>query len=453
MVLARDIAHIQGMRTAACFSIVVVTACTQGRPDSAGGSSGSSSVTSSSSSQSQGASSGSAPACTLHDVNVAPLTPEPGELFYVQLGLGGVSPGESALVVGPDGSILAIDVGNNAHDDDVVDALDAVTTEMRASGFMNVHDRELAAIILTHHHADHVDGLEDLLGRVQVKRSIVHRGLLDVTGAANSASIEMLCRVLQAHPSTDMPLCEGNGRAPCDASRWSGTYPSTGCMGLMRGNLLASTGGGASYVPMGEARLTFLAADATVGEARYEEANGTLRATDINGENARSVVGMLELGSFRLVFAGDLTGGGSDTDPVEQFIAQRLPPALLDRGVDVLHASHHGRNTSSSNAWLEALLPGDGRPRNVVMGISTAHLRSPHAEVLDALLGGRLGDGNVFSTRVAAGGATHDGLQDARGGQVRVRTVDHGARYLVQVVHDDGTVGRTVETDSVRACR
>src|SRR5688572_8500210 len=38
------------------------------------------------------------------------LSPRAGELFYAQIGLGGLGLGESALVVGPDGTRVLIDV-------------------------------------------------------------------------------------------------------------------------------------------------------------------------------------------------------------------------------------------------------------------------------------------------------------------------------------------------------
>lgn len=392
--------------------------------------------------------------CTVRDGPTEALQPVPGELFYAQLGLGGLTIGESAVVVGPQGSIVLIDVGNNAHDDDVVDALDALTPAMRSAGFCCVEDRAVDAIVLTHHHADHEDGLEDLMGTITVRHHIIHRGLVDITNAANASSVEALCGVLAGHASLDTPLCEGPVTAPCNASSWSGSYASSACAGLMQGDLDAPGDSGPSFVALGGgARMTFLGANGNAGGARYEDAVGPLKTEDSNGENARSVVGLLSHGAFRFVFAGDLTGGGSDTDPVEAFTASHLPQTLLGRGVDVLHASHHGRNTSSSAAWLDALLPSDGRPRNALMGVSTAHAGSPHPEVLDALFSGRLAGGQVFTTRVAPGGTSHAGLWDAQGGQVRWRTVDGGAGYVLQAVKSNGTVVKSIQVDSVLGCR
>jgi len=151
--------------------------------------------------------------------------------------------------------------------------------------------------------------------------------------------------------------------------------------------------------------------------------------------------------------AGDLTGGGSDTDPVEAFVAQHLGDDLLELGADVLHLSHHARDTSSSTAWLDALLPADGRPRSAIAGISTAHLNSPHASVVEAVLDGRLAEGALFVTTVAPGGTSSDELIDAEGGSVRVATAEGGAAVYVQAVRPDGSVVHTVRASAARACR
>jgi len=121
-------------------------------------------------------------------------------------------------------------------------------------------------------------------------------------------------------------------------------------------------------------------------------------------------------------------------------------------GVDIMHASHHGRDSSSSAAWLDVLLPRDGRDRHVVMGVSTAHVGSPHAAVVAALVDGRLSDGAIYTTRVALGGTSGNGVVDAQGGTIRVRTENGGAGYLLQAVTSSGTVVRTVRAHSVRSC-
>lgn len=355
------------------------------------------------------------------------LTPTPGELYYAQLGLGGLSIGEAAVLIGPDGTVVLIDVGNDSHDDDVAAALSALTAATTVDH-----------IVITHFHADHGDGLPGLLGRITLTGTIVHRGLTDLTDAANAATIAAVCAA-----GRGAPLCASATPPPCAPASWTGTYPATACPGLGSGLALGA-----------DAALTFIAADGVIGAERFEGVVGPIRTTDSNGENARSVVALLRVGPFRMLLAGDLTGGGSDTDDVEGFYAPRLGAAGVDaRGVDVLHLGHHGRDTSSSAAWADRLLPADGADRNAVMGISTAHLNSPHAAVLTTIVGsGRLGAGRAWTTRVATGGATAPALVDARGGRVVVATLDHGAAYVVQAVDPAGTVIDSRVFRSLGAC-
>lgn len=364
---------------------------------------------------------------------VAPLSPQAGELFYAQLGLGGLSMGESALLVGPDGTVVLIDVANSSHDDDIEDALNAIT------GGTTVNH-----IVLTHFHADHGDGLADLLGRVTLTGRIVHRGFTDLTAAANAATIDSVCESIAARASADTPLCSAAVPAPCSESARSGTYPATACDGFTSADLSLGA----------DARIDFIAANGRIGSENYESSVEAIDATDSNGENARSVVAVVSQGAFRMLVAGDLTGGGSDTNDVESFYASRLGDAGVGvSGVDVLHAGHHGRNTSTNTTWANRLLPNDGRSRNVVMGISTLHLQSPHAEVLATLLDeSRLNDGRVWTTTVSTGGATAEDLVDADGGMVVLATFNGGATYAVQAIASDGRVIASGAYRSVGAC-
>lgn len=358
------------------------------------------------------------------------LAPVAGELFYAQLGLGGLSIGESAIVVGPDGTVVVVDVGNDSHDDDVAKALTDFTGATKVDH-----------IVITHFHSDHGDGLAGLLGRITLKGRIVHRGLTDFTAAANNTTIQGICNALAARPGVGVGLCTSASAPPCAPSSWVGKYPATSCPGLATADLALGSG----------ALLDFVAANGFIGKDRYDTAVSPFLESDSNGENARSVVAVMQHGAFRMLLAGDLTGGGSVTDDVESFYASRLGLDAL--GVDVLHASHHGRNTSSNATWTARLLPADGKSRNAVMGVSTAHVGSPHAEVLTTLLAsGRLAAGKAWTTRVAATGATAAGLVDAGGGRLLLATLEGGAAYAIQAVRADGSVIESRTFRSVRAC-
>ena len=357
--------------------------------------------------------SGAPPRCATRSINAPPLTPLMGELFLAHVGLEGLSIGEATLAQLPDGTRVLIDVGNDSHARDVIAAVDSLFGA-----------RTIELMVLTHHHADHEDALPDILDALSVG-TMVHRGLTDLTAAANEATVGKVCAARAR--TTEVELCT-NGQRSCDTAAWS--VAATGCPGLPY-----SAGFGA---------LEILAANGTADGMSLRP----LLTQDNNGENARSLVGVLKHGAFRYVFAGDLTGGGSSTDAVEAFMVNqlgaRLPPT------DVLHLSHHARDTSSSTPWIEHLLPADGRPRHAVAGISSLHVGSPHAIVVRNVEP-RLNGGSIFVTRVAATGAS-TGVIDARGGTVRVQTYGGGAGYLIQAVDDAGTVLATHEVSSAAGC-
>lgn len=363
------------------------------------------------------------------------LGPAAGELFYAQIGLGGFSLGESALIVGPDGTTVLVDVGNDAHDDDVADVLTEYTG-----------DSDVDHIVVTHFHADHGDGIEDLLGRVRWTGRLVHRGFTDYTPAAGETSLERVCTAARSREGANAALCTADAEpGSCDPTTWSEPHPATSCAGLEAHDLALGAG----------ARLDFFAANGVIGDASHERDVGPFLRDDTNGENARSVVALLAHGAFRMLLDGDLTGGGSDTDDVEGFYVPHLEAvAGIDaRGVDVLHAGHHGRNTSTSVPWADRLLPRDGLARNVIMGVSTAHVGSPHREVLDVIFAGdRLAGGNAWTTRVTATGATAEGLRNAEGGLILLATLEGGAAYAIQIVDGSGAVRDTRTFRSVAGC-
>ena len=368
-----------------------------------------------------------------------PLSPLPGELYYMQLGLSGLALGEAAIIVGPDGKIVLVDVGNDSHADDLHAAIDATIDAMNAAGFVPRQHGVIDDIILTHHHADHTNGLAQLLELVQVSGRVIHRGYYDV-GAVDASTFESSCAALAARPSLELALCSGAARAPCATGSWQGTYPVTSCSPEVADALLSF---GA------EAGIHIFALNGIIDGQPY----GTL-PTDTHGENARSMVALVRRGDFRLLLGGDLTGGGSSTPPVEGFFAPYLGSAAgIDiLGVDVLHAGHHGRKTSSSQPWIDALLPRDGRSRNAIMGVSEGHVNSPHDEVLEILLSAsRLREGFAWTTLVALFGSRSAGLIDAEGGSVVLRTHLAGKMYDIQAVSRGGAVITAQRYPSVHA--
>jgi competence protein ComEC len=284
-----------------------------------------------------------------------------GALTWVQLPLGGAI-GESALIVGPDGATALLDVGNDSHDDTILEAVEAWT------GGASVD-----TVIATHFHADHIGGLSALAGALDVGQ-IVSRGRVHLDDA-NTGELEGL-DALEAAGAEGVALCDEGGCAldtPLD---------------------------------LGGPVVQWLAADAT-------DRDGPLLTGQLE-ENARSLVGVLRWGTFSLLFGGDLTGGGKDTPDVETPLADRAPLELWPAdGVDILQANHHGIRSSSNDRWLERAMP-PGRARQVLVGAGSGYAAAPHQDMLDAWAP-RLGGGFVFASGTGGLAGSHESLKEADG--------------------------------------
>ena len=373
------------------------------------------------------------------------LSPQPGELFYIQIGLSGISMGESAVIIGPEGTITLVDAGNDSHDKVITDIINNLISQMNSNGFSTKTQSEIDNVIITHFHADHSDGLQDIMENVTVKDKVIHRGFFDITNATEAATVTQLCETLEDNPGKELALCTGETRSGC--SDWSSTLPSSGCPVLRTDD---------AVIKMGEqSYINIFAVNGYISDGNFAADVQPFLTEDSNGENARSVAAVVSHGDFSLLFAGDLTGGGSDTDPVEGFYVSKLNEVtdIDETGVDVLHAGHHGRNTSSSPEWINRLMPSDGKSRNMIMGISAAHLTSPHQETLDTTMNdNRLVNGNAWTTTVTTGGATHTNLINAFGGDILILTEKGGKIYHIQAVDTNGSILVTKSFYSVKGC-
>jgi hypothetical protein len=373
------------------------------------------------------------------------LGPSPGSLYYRQLGLPGRSLGESALIVGPDGVVILLDVGNDSHAKEIAAAVKETRQQMNRAGFSVQPENQVDHIILTHLHADHIGGIGPLLERISLRGAIIHRGMFDLTESANFGEAEELCLALESHQ--ELALCEGAARAPCDSSLWTESFPASQCDNLSSGDLFVEGDAGASFVSLGvDSSVSFLAANGFIGAHSFEGEVEPILRKDSNGENARSLMGVVSHGVFRMIFAGDLTGGGEETNAVEGFYIEHLgevAPELLS-GVEVLHANHHGRDTSSSLDWSNTFLPADGRARNIIAGISGGHLNSPQENAVDTLIS-TLSGGFFWTTQVTLFGAEDNSMQDADGGDIVLKTFDGGRSYVLQRLDRKG---RLLESQS-----
>lgn len=386
------------------------------------------------------------------------IRPVAGELTLIQLQLPASSIGESAIVVGPDGAIVLIDVGNTSHDDDVRAEVERLNTDelIPGRGFAARTARQVDWIVLTHLHGDHIGAMTDLFtsgNPIELTHGVVHRGFVDLGDGMNVGDYEDLCALMRGSlAALDAPLCSAVAQAACTWDSGDPVSPATGCAGLRRGDLSRTDdddGNVSSFIDLGGgARLTLVGADGHFADATGIAAMTPWPNSTGDDENARSVVGVISLGAFRYYFGGDLHGRANDGPDVESFFAQVSAPVILGvLGGDVIHAHHHARRTSSNPTFVGVTAPVDGRARNVVAGVNPAYLGSPYAETLTAWESSdRLLDGRIWLTDTTLGGATSPRLSDAMG-RVIVQTIQTGRGYWVQAA------GPSPEVHGYRAVR
>lgn len=307
----------------------------------------------------------------------------PGQLAIAQIGLSGAI-GESTLIVGPDGTTVLIDVGNDAHADAVLAAVDALGGS-----------RALDAVILTHYHADHIGAFSELFDDSLQTDALIVRGLVDLDGA-NASELDPITET-QAWTER-VELCTAT---TCDLP-WS--------------------------MPLGDgADLVLYAANGRVWDGQSVQTPPFDLPPDSDGENARSIAGVVRYGGFVYGFAGDLTGGGKGTPDVEAAFAPLIPDDIVPaRGVDVLHLDHHGIDSSTGEASMNRMLPADGAERDAIVGADGGYLDAPADEVLDRLRD-RLGGGAVWAPAVGSLVDEGDEVLRVTGQTVVVRVGGDGA--------------------------
>ena len=243
-----------------------------------------------------------------------------------------VQQGSATLIIGPDGTTILMDGGNNGK------GRSEVVPYLQSIGLMPQDG--LDYMIVSHLHADHCGGLDEVIqAGYDVWKRIYDNGsdywtatVQDFKDAAASTS---------AGPSLKIPL--------------------------------------GTVIPLGKcARVTCVVVDGEVlGHGPVPDAQ--------NNENDRSVGILIEHLNFEYLFTGDLGGGEADSactgrstnqvdveTPLSQSLMRSGIAALLgSEGVEVLHVNHHGSESSMNRDYMNLLSPqvalisvGDGQNSN-----------------------------------------------------------------------------------------
>lgn len=193
-----------------------------------------------------------------------------------------VGQGDAILARLPAGEWVLIDGG---PDSSVV---------QRLSGLMPFYEREIDVVILSHPHADHLNGLVEVFKRYRVKNLLYTGVNYDYVGYQ---------RLLE--------LARGQGV------------------------LMRQVGGGGDLL-LGKVGLDMIYPQVDLGGRRMENVNNS------------SVVFRLIYGEFVALFSGDL-----EKEKEAELVAQEG----LNLRADVLKAGHHGSKTSNTLGFLERVKP------------------------------------------------------------------------------------------------
>lgn len=344
---------------------------------------------------------------TLPDESETPDENIDGSLLYIeQIYFPGTGMGEAILIIGPDGTSVLIDTANDGMSKQTEDAIS------RRTG-----NKGLDWVIITHYHNDHIGGFDNLFSSsesgIAINKGLVVRGMLDIgSDMPGVEDFNEFCTLMSGElASKVINLCEGDPM-PCGGGS-GGPWGASGCNGLLKGDLSDISDDAqniTSFIPLGGgARIYFTHANGWIarndGPVKAENNGITIGWGNTDEENARSLGAVLKWGKFSYIFAGDTQGRDIK---IEKFIAdnsayilaQNGEPLIKATGADVVHLSHHGLASSTSQEWVNFLFPDDGKSRNAVVGTSGIYVTSPAQSVLDALAP-RLGTGMVWANAKA----------------------------------------------------
>jgi beta-lactamase superfamily II metal-dependent hydrolase len=232
-----------------------------------------------------------------------------------------VEGGEATLFVSPSGESLLADTGWPGFDGRDADRIAAVARQAGVA--------QIDYLVVTHFHADHMGGAEQLAARLPIRRFIDHGSTVDVGERARSAfqnyaDVRAKGVHTEARPGEAIPIAGLNVQIIAAGGSVVGK-PVAGGGGR---NPLCS-----SFTPQGPEIIS--------------------RTAD--AEDSRSVSLFITYGRFRTVIMGDLTWN-------REF--DLMCPDNQLGTVDAYFVSHHGSETSGSEVLVHALRPRVGIMNN-----------------------------------------------------------------------------------------
>ena len=256
-------------------------------------------------------------------------------IHYINTGQGG-----STLIVGPNGTSILYDFG-------VKNGNKSLIPYLKKMGYSDANPIEYA--MLSHDHKDHYYGYPELA----------------------EAKIDIIVANYGTKESDSGPLVN---------KKWFGPAKST-------------TAGEVRAIPVGLRISLGDSAEAIVVAANGRLMNG--QSVHIKNENDRSIALLIRYKNFSYIIDGDL-GGGSETcsnrDTSQVDVQSHVVKALFELelieeglGIDVMHVSHHGSESSTSSSYVEALKP---EVALISVGSPNKKYRHPRQDIIEGVLRG-----------------------------------------------------------------
>jgi len=242
-----------------------------------------------------------------------------------------VGQGDAILIETPSGESALIDSGPPGAGQAVLDYL-----RMRGID-------AFAHVIITHDHIDHTGGLWEILS-----------GFDGSFGTPDDIMVE-------GHIYDIGQLYDEDGEPEHERQEAYAAYDR-------------ETAYAGEHIELGDCDLEVVAADARLSDGSQ------LDAGTPPDENARSVVVLLRYAGFRMLLAGDVTGGGGDPPYETPDIETAIGGIAGD--IDVLKVAHHGSNTSTNAQFLALAEP---ETAIISVGDGNDHFH-PHPSVIARLL-------------------------------------------------------------------